>query len=307
MLINASCYLGRENRMDNIKSGHDLQAIARNTNRETSIGKHLLDLGKITPEDAERILRLQKEEGLRFGDAAKKLGLVTEGDISRALALQFDYPYLQPNEGAFSKELVAAYQPFSKQVEALRALRSQLILRWFNEGYKALSIVSANAGEGCSNLAANLAVVFSQLGEQTLLVDANLRDPVQHKIFNLTEQRGLSDILVGRASVDVITKIESFLDLSVLGAGTVPPNPQELLSRASFSQLMNQLMENFDVVIVDTAPGVDTSDAQTVAGRCGGALLVSKLNKTRISDLANIRDQLRVTGVQIVGAVVNDF
>jgi len=276
-------------------------------NRESSIGKILLDLGKIKPEDAERILRLQKAEGLRFGDAAQKLGLVSEADIRQVLALQFDYPYLQPNESGFSKDLVAAYQPFSPQVEALRALRSQLILRWFNEGYKALAIISAGQGEGCSNLAANLAVVFSQLGEQTLLVDANLRDPIQHKIFNLTETRGLSDILVGRATLDVVTKIESFVDLTVLGAGTVPPNPQELLTRSAFADFMNQAMAHYDVVIVDTAPAAETSDAQAVAGRCGGALLVSRLNETRLSDLKNIRDQLIVTGVQIVGAVVNDF
>lgn len=275
--------------------------------RDSSIGKLLLDLGKIKPEDAERVLRLQKEEGLRFGDAAQKLGLITDADIRQVLSLQFDYPYLQANEGSFSKELVAAYQPFSPQVEALRALRSQLILRWFNEGYKALAVISATSGEGCSNLAANLAVVFSQLGEQTLLIDANLRDPVQHKIFNLSESRGLSDILVGRAELDVVTKIDSFVDLTVLCAGTVPPNPQELLSRSNFTDFMNQAMAHYDVVIVDTAPASETSDAQAVAGRCGGALLASRLNQTRLTELKNIRDQLTVSGVQIVGAVVNDF
>jgi protein-tyrosine kinase len=281
--------------------------VANNVHREANIGKLLLDLGKITLEDAERIIRLQKVEGLRFGAAAQKLGMVTEADIRQALSLQFDYPYLQPNQGAFSKSLVAAYQPFSPQVEALRALRSQLILTWFNEGNKSLAVVSANEDEGCSNLAANLAVVFSQLGEQTLLIDANLREPAQHKIFNLDEPRGLSDILVGRADLNIVTRIDSFVNLSVLGAGTVPPNPQELLSRSIFTDLINHAITHYDIVIVDTAPAGDTSDAQTVAGRCGGALLVSKLNQTRVAELENVRDQLTVTGVQIVGAVVNDY
>lgn len=281
--------------------------VANNKHREANIGKLLLDLGKITLEDAERIIRLQKVEGLRFGAAAQKLGMVTEADIRQALSLQFDYPYLQPNQGSFSKNLVAAYQPFSPQVEALRALRSQLILTWFNEGNKSLAIVSANENEGCSNLAANLAVVFSQLGEQTLLIDANLREPAQHQIFNLSEPRGLSDILVGRADLNIVTRIESFVNLSVLGAGTVPPNPQELLSRSIFTDLINHAITHYDIVIVDTAPAGDTSDAQTVAGRCGGALLVSKLNQTRVAELENVRDQLTVTGVQIVGAVVNDY
>lgn len=275
--------------------------------REASIGRLLLDMGKLSPEDAERVLRLQKEEGLRFGDAAQKLGLITEADIRQALSMQFDYPYLQPGQGGFDPELVAAYQPFSSQVEGLRALRSQLMLRWFSEGYKSLALISANAGEGCSHLAANLAVVFSQLGEQTLLIDANLREPRQHKIFNLAESRGLSDILAGRADLGVVTRVESFVDLSVLGAGTIPPNPQELLGRASFTSFMNQVIGQYDVIIVDTAPALHTSDAQSTAARCGGALLVSRLNHTKLADLGQVREQITVTGARVIGAVVNDY
>lgn len=274
---------------------------------DSNIGKLLLDLGKIKPEDAERVLRLQKEEGIRFGDAAQKLGLISDADIMQVLSLQFDYPYLQPGQCAFSKELIAAYQPFSSQVETLRALRSQLILRWFNQKNKALAVISTTPGDGGSNLVANLAVVFSQLGEKTLLIDANLRQPVQHKIFNLTESRGLSDILAGRSEPDIATKIESFVDLTVLGAGTTPPNPQELLNRSNFTNFMHQAVAGYDVVLVDTAPVAETSDALTVASRCGGTLLVARLNQTRLSDLNNIRDQLTVSGVQIVGAVINDF
>lgn len=281
--------------------------VSANPARESSIGRLLLHLGKISPEDAENILRAQQEHGLRFGDAALKLGLITESDIRQVLALQFDYPYLQSGQGNYSAELVAAYQPFTQQVEALRALRSQLMMRWFSEGYKSLAIVGANSGEGCSHLAANLAIVFSQLGERTLLVDANLRDPRQHTLFNLKENRGLSDILAGRAGLDIVTRMESFVDLSVLGAGTIPPNPHELLSRATGTGFMSQAIGQYDVVLVDTAPAAVTADAQTTAARCGGALLVSRLNHTSLSDLAGVRDQIAVTGARIVGAVVNDF
>lgn len=288
-------------------SNTSVLATQKSHHRESNIGKLLLDLGKIKPEDAERILRLQKEEGIKFGDAALKLRLIKPADIQQALALQFDYPYLQSGVSGFSKELIAAYEPFSPQVEALRALRSQLVLRWFNDGNKALAILSPTEHERASNLAANLAIVFSQLGEQTLLVDANLRTPTQHKLFNLTERKGLSDILVGRAGIEAITKLDAFVDLSVLGAGTIPPNPQELLSRSAFTDFMNEAINHYDVVIVSTSPANETSDAQAIAGRCGGALLVSRLNETRLDDLKNIRDQLHVTGVQIVGAVINDF
>ncbi|HSI22016.1 MAG TPA: chain length determinant protein tyrosine kinase EpsG [Methylophilaceae bacterium] len=272
--------------------------------RDTMIGRILQDLGKISAEEAERILQLQKKEGLRFGDAARKLRLVSEADILQALAIQFDYPYLAPDQGELSKELVAAYEPFSPEVEALRALRSQLQLRWFNHGNKALSVISANAGEGCSNLAANLAIVFSQLGEHTLLIDANLRRPTQHALFNLRETRGLSDVLIGRASIEVIREIDAISNLSVLGAGTIPPNPQELLNRKSFTELINIVRDIYDVVIVDTAPAIAAADAQMVAARCRGALLVSRLNETPMSDIANVGDQLVVSDVQLVAAIV---
>lgn len=272
--------------------------------RETTLGHLLLDKGKITPEELERILQLQRTEDLRFGDAARKLRLVSEEDMQLALALQFDYPYLPADRGEFSQELVAAYQPFSTRVEALRALRSQVALRWLNGGNKALAVISANPDEGCSYLAANLAVVFSQLGEQTLLIDANLRHPAQQAMFNLPETHGLSDILIGSAELDAITRIEALANLSVLGAGTVPPNPQELLNRKSFAELMRLVREIYDVVIVDTAPAAMTADAQAVATRCGGALLVSRLNQTPLADLANVRDQLTVSDVRIVAAIV---
>lgn len=274
---------------------------------DNSIGRLLLQLGKITNADAETILTTQKTTGLRFGDAAIELGLIKEADIRQVLAMQFNYPYLQSGQGNYSDELVAAYQPFSQQVEALRALRTQLMLRWFSEGYKSLAVVSANAGEGGSYLSANLAIVFSQLGQRTLLIDANLREPRQHSIFNLTENRGLSDVIAGRAGLEVITKVESFVDLSVLGAGTIPPNPQELLNRASFTEFMNQAIGQYDVVLVDTTPATVTADAQATVARCGGALLVSRLNHTRLADLTDVRNQISVTGARVVGAVINEF
>lgn len=277
-------------------------------NRFDIIGKVLLDMGKLTPESLARIVKLQNEDGLKFGDAAKKLGLLNEDDIKHALALQFEYPYLPEDQTIFSKELVAAYQPYSPQVEALRALRSQLILRWFSEGHKSLSIIPATVGAGASYLAANLAVVFSQLGQKTLLIDANLRDPRQHEIFKISQKNGLSDVLIGRADLNhAFTKITSLLDLTVLGAGTIPPNPQELLNNSRFTMLMNQLSEAFDVIIVDTSSTQVCSDAQAVALRCQGALLVSKKDVTDVVHIENLRDQLSLASVRIVGSVLNEF
>jgi len=273
---------------------------------DSSIGGLLLATGKITPEAAERVLRMQKEMGLRFGEAAQRLGLITEDDIKQVLARQFDYPYLQPGQGNYSERLKAAYQPFSHQVEKLRAVRSQLMLRWFARGHKSLAIVAVNPDDGASLLAANLAVVFSQLGEHTLLVDANLRAPSQHEIFGLQARQGLSDVLAGRADIDAATKIEHFVDLSVLGAGTLPPNPQELLSRNGFGNINLALESRFDVVLYDLAPFALGSDALAVAARVGGVLLVARQNQTLMADISSMAEQIVQCGAEVVGSILVD-
>lgn len=273
----------------------------------TSMGAMLLDSGKLTPENAERVLRMQKELGIRFGEAAQRLGLVTESDIQQVLARQFEYPYLQRGEANFSPNLVAAFEPFSPQVESLRAVRSQLMLRWFARGRRALAVVGVGEGDGVSMFSANLAVVFSQLGEQTLLVDANLRHPCQHEIFDLKGRQGLSDMLAGRAELDVVQRIPSFVDLSVLPAGTLPPNPQELLARASFRALNTQLESRYDVVLYDVPPFSKGVDALAVASRAGGVLLVARKDRTRISNVSRMAEQMAQAGAEVVGSVVVDF
>lgn len=274
---------------------------------ESSMGRILLDMGKIQPEDAERILRLQKERGMRFGEAAQSLGLITEADIQQVLARQFDYPYLQAGQGSFPPELVAAYEPFSPQVETLRAIRSQLMLRWFANGRKSIAIASVNPGEGASLFAANLAVVFSQLGEQTLLVDANLRKPRQQQIFNMQNKQGLSDVLAGRADLSVIGKVESFVDLSVLSAGTLPPNPQELLSRASYNELTLRMAQSYDAVIYDAPAFSAGADALAIAARAGGVVLVARKNTTSLNDIATVADHLKRVNAEVVGAVMVEY
>ena len=274
--------------------------------KSLTIGGLLLDAGKITPADAERILRTQKEQGLRFGDAGKALGLISEEDIQQALSQQFGSTFISTAEGYFSSELIAAYQPFSEQVEILRAIRNQLMLRWFNNGNKALAITSPGTGEGRSYLAANLAIVFSQLGERVLLIDANLRQPRQHQLFKIEEKRGLSDLLANRADASIITKVPVFLDLSILAAGTIPPNPPELISR-SLAVRLEQFAQDYDVILLDTSAALQGSEAQLVAEKANGALLLARLHQTRLADIETIKNQFENSGVNCVGTVISDF
>lgn len=274
---------------------------------DSSIGGLLVASGKITAENAESALRMQRELGIRFGEAAKRMGLITEADIEQVLACQFDYPYLRKGESNYPDTLKAAYEPFSPQVEMLRAVRSQLMLRWFALGHRSLTIMGAGAGDGTSLLAANLAVVFSQLGERTLLVDANMRAPSQHQTFSLEARQGLSDVLAGRADFEVISKIDAFVALSVLNAGTLPPNPQELLSRSSFAAVNLELESLFDVVLYD-APAISTgSDGLAIAARTKGVLLVIRKNKTGLAEVQALQEQIKRSGAEVVGSVLVDF
>lgn len=274
---------------------------------DSSIGALLLESGKITLDNAENIIRLQKELNIRFGEAAVRLGFVTDADIQQILAQQFDYPYLQKGEEKFSSNLIAAFEPFNEQVETLRAIRSQLMLRWISRGRKALIILGVESGDGTSLFASNLGVVFSQLGEHTLLVDANLRAPSQHDIFDIQERRGLSDILASRAEIDVISKINSFVDLSVLSAGTPAPNPQELLSRTSFRNLNTLLESRYDVVLYDATAFNVGSDALAIAAIVGGVVIVARKNKTALKDVDNLVEKIKSVNAEIVGTILLEF
>ena len=272
-----------------------------------SIGTILVDAGRLAAADVDRIIKFQEDGSSRFGEAGRALRLLTDDDVRYALSVQFGYPYL-PNNSKLSRELVAAHQPNSHPVEQLRALRSQLMLRWFEAGIdrRGLAIVSACPKEGRSYIAANLAIVFSQLGERTLLIDADMRAPRQQHLFNLGAGPGLSDMLAGRAGAEAVIGISALQDLSVLPAGALPPNPQELLGRQEFARLLQSLGEDFSVIIIDTPAASRCADAQTVAVRTGAALMVARQNTSSVPQMAEFTKGLREFGVTLVGSVLND-
>lgn len=295
--------------MDHSDAGSPSSGISALKLTDRSIGATLIDAGRLKAGDAEQVLRLQREQGLRFGDAALKLGLISQADIDFALSRQFDYPYLVRGQSAVSEEVIAAYAPSTPQVESLRALRSQLTLRWFDTdpAHKALAVVSAERKEGRSFIAANLAVVFSQLGEHTLLIDADMRNPCQHRLFGLDNRAGLSAVLSGRAGPETIKRIPSLRDLSVLPAGAQPPNPAELLARPLFPRLLHELAKTYYAIILDTSAAGETGDAQTVTVRAGSALIVVRKNASRLWQVRGIADHAGQTNATIVGTVLNDF
>jgi chain length determinant protein tyrosine kinase EpsG len=277
--------------------------------RSRAFGAILIEQGRLNPADAEEIQRFAGANGMRFGDAAIRLKLLTQEDIDFALAQQYNYPILaRGGANGVSDDVVAGYMPQSDSVEPLRVLRSQLAHRWFNDvDHKALAITSPGRGEGRSWLAANLATVFAQIGERTLLIDADMRHPSQHMLFNLSNSIGLSALLTGRAGKEAACRIHPQLRLFVLPAGILPPNPQELLGRPVFDLVLERFTDQFDVIIIDTPAAAETADAQIVARRAGGALMLARRSVTRQAQLVSATQSLQQTGVKLVGTVYNEF
>jgi protein-tyrosine kinase len=276
--------------------------------RGRAIGAILIEQGRLNVEDVEEIQAFANLHGLRFGDAAVQLQRLSQLDIESAIAQQYNYPVLaRGGDSGVADDVIAGYQPQSEAVEPLRALRSQLILRWLNgTKRKVLAVTSAERGDGRSWLAANLATMFAQLGERTLLIDADMRHPRQHRLFNIDNSVGLSALLTGRAGREIARRIHPQLRLYVLPAGVLPPNPQELLARQVFEVVVDHFAAQFSVVIVDTPAISETADAQILAANAGSAILVARRNHTLQSKLLNAMDTLTQTGVNVIGSVMNE-
>jgi len=274
--------------------------------QDRRIGALFVDRGMLSLDDAECVLHLQKEGGLRFGEAALALGLVTPDQMQAVLASQFDFSRLSAHATQVSREVLAAYEPASAAGEALRALRTQLVLRWFNGDplHKMLAVVSPGAGDGRTYLAANLAVTLSQLGERVLLVDADLRAPRLHEVFGLANVTGLSSLLAGLELYAAPQSVTGLERLSVLTAGPIPPNPQELLAGSAFARVLEPLQQEFDVILFDTSPGAPYADADAVSRVARAALMVVRQHVTQMDQAKAFTLRLRDARTELVGSVL---
>jgi len=208
--------------------------------RAGTIGELLLRAGKLDEAAVAGVLAAQRQSGKPFGEVAIAMGLLHESDVQRVLARQFDYSTVEPDTSHFNRELFAAFESTGPQIEALRRLRSELKLRCFRKESRPLAMLSPRAVAGAGALAANLAIAFSQIGESTLLIDANLRKQRQRELFGLPPHEGLSNLLGRRVPLaDALTPVTAFPNLNLLCAGGTVPNPQELLSRDGLGSLMD--------------------------------------------------------------------
>lgn len=189
--------------------------------------------------------------------------------------------------------------------EAFRQLRTNLTFANVDDPARVLVITSSVAGEGKSSLAANLAVAIGATGRPTILVDADLRRPVQTELFGLPSGAGLTDVLAGSAELDdVLQEGAPGSNVQVLGAGRTPPNPSELLGSQTMRKLLERMGQDY-MVIVDSPPALPVTDPSVLAKAADGVVIVAQANRTNLDDLNKAVGRLRTVEATVLGAVLN--
>ncbi len=189
--------------------------------------------------------------------------------------------------------------------EAFKALRTNLMFATPAEGCKKVIITSSIPEEGKSTICSNLGIVIAQMKERVLLIDCDLRAPTLHRFFKARVLPGLSEVLAGMRQADeVITPIGK-TSLSILPAGTIPPNPAELLAGPSMDKLLEDLSEHYDYILLDTPPLGIVSDALNLTPKVHGTLVVTRAAVTEHKDIRRTLDQLEFANAKVLGLILN--
>jgi len=190
------------------------------------------------------------------------------------------------------------------QLESFRRLRTN-ILASGPSGSQVVLLTSAKRGEGKSTVSGNLAVTIAQSGREVVVVDCDLRLPTVHKLFDLPNKRGLTNILAGEVSLDDAIQYSAFPRVQVITSGPLPPNPTELLGSQRMLDLIEQLKNTFDFIVLDTPALLSVADAAVLAPAVDNVILVVAQAQTRRGDVQAVRQQLSNVRVRSMEVVVN--
>lgn len=191
-------------------------------------------------------------------------------------------------------------------IEAYKNLRTNLLFTLSTAKTKIALISSSEPSAGKSSVSSNLAITLSQTGAKTVLVDADMRKPTQHKIFSLSNNLGLSYILSGLCNTNEAIQKSVQPNLDIITAGSIPPNPSELLSSSYMTKLINFLEEEYDYIIIDTPPVGVISDALSIAPRSAGILLVARYGQTTYDSLQKTCNRIERVQGNLLGVIIND-
>ena len=189
-----------------------------------------------------------------------------------------------------NRYIITSVNPQSPISEQYRTIRTNIQFASADRKIQTIVVTSSGPSEGKSTTAANIAVVFANSGQRVLLVDADMRKPTVHKTFGLTNEVGLSKVLSSNNSVLEMSRPSTVDNLSILTSGPKPPNPSELLGSTRMNQVIEEARHLYDVIIFDMPPVVTVTDAQIMASKADGTLLVVRENVTRKDALTKAKD-----------------
>ena len=217
-------------------------------------------------------------------------------------------PVLNPSKGGtdFRRRLITYEDPKSPISESYRSLRTNISYALADKKIKSLLVSSPQPGEGKSTTTANLAIAFAQLRKRTLLVDADLRKPVMHNVFDKERGPGLSEYLIGEVEdINTIIQPTKIENLFIVTAGGLPPNPSELLGSGRMSRLVDQLEHEWDMVLFDSPPIVAVTDASMISGEIDAVAMVVKAGQTDRAAVDRALDTIKNVQAPLVGVILN--
>lgn len=195
-------------------------------------------------------------------------------------------------------------KPKSVVSEAYRTLRTNIQYSSFDKKIQSIVVTSAEAAEGKSTVSGNLALAFAQNENRVIIVDCDLRKPSVHKNFKVSNLAGLTEVLIGKAQLnEVIQKRNEHLD--ILTSGKIPPNPAEMLASSAMTNLIDKLKEEYDVIILDSAPLGAVTDAQILSTKVDGTILVTRAERTKREVVLEAKNSLEKVGANILGCVLH--
>jgi capsular exopolysaccharide synthesis family protein len=202
--------------------------------------------------------------------------------------------------------LISHVEPQSLIAEAFRSLRTNIAFARAHHDLRTIVLTSPGPGDGKSTVASNLATIFAQQGQRTLLVDADLRRAVVNATFEIPRSPGLSDLLVGSVRLADAVRPVDVPNLFVLPSGQFPPNPSELLGSPAMREILEEAKGSFDMVVIDSPPVLAVTDASVISSVVDGTIVVVRVGKTARDAVRRAVAQLRVVNGRVLGAVLND-